>query len=100
MVLPCFFAAASSTSCAAGEMSTPVPSPSMNGMTGSFGTCSVRSADIEIFVALGAEGYLAELASEEGRPGRRAQAASLPPVAALQGVVHERGRPSHRRLFF
>src|ERR1700736_10964 len=33
--LPCFVAAASMTSCAAGQMSTPVPSPSMNGMMGS-----------------------------------------------------------------
>src|SRR5215210_3507417 len=38
IVLPCFLAAASSTSCAAGQMSTPVPSPSMKGMIGSSGT--------------------------------------------------------------
>ena len=41
--LPCFAAAASSTSCAAGQMSTPVPSPSMNGMIGSSGTLSEPS---------------------------------------------------------
>ena len=43
--LPCFFAAASMTSCAAGQMSTPVPSPSMYGMiglSGTFRTPSVR----------------------------------------------------------
>jgi hypothetical protein len=33
-VLPCLAAAASRTSLAAGQMSTPVPSPSMNGMIG------------------------------------------------------------------
>src|SRR5438094_10065826 len=36
--LPDFPAAASITSCAAGQMSTPVPSPSMNGTIGSSGT--------------------------------------------------------------
>src|SRR3954466_5721805 len=38
IVLPCFAAAASMTSCAAGQMSTPVPSPSTKGMIGSSGT--------------------------------------------------------------
>ena len=51
MVLPCFFAAASSTSCAAGQMSTPVPSPSMNGMIGSSGTRSSPSTSA-IFAAI------------------------------------------------
>ena len=41
--LPCFLAAASITSCAAGQMSTPVPSPSMNGMIGSSDTSRVPS---------------------------------------------------------
>ena len=36
---PCLAAAASRTSLAAGQMSTPVPSPSMKGMMGSSGTC-------------------------------------------------------------
>jgi hypothetical protein len=34
-----FFTAASSTRCDARQMSGPVPSPSMKGMIGSFGTC-------------------------------------------------------------
>ena len=42
IVLPCFAAAASSTSCAAGQMSTPVPSPSMNGMIGLVGDVAAR----------------------------------------------------------
>ena len=37
IVLPCLAAAASSTSLAAGQMSTPVPSPSMKGMIGLVG---------------------------------------------------------------
>ena len=40
---PCLAAAASRTSLAAGQMSTPVPSPSMKGMMGSSGTTSVPS---------------------------------------------------------
>ena len=39
MVLPYFLAAASITNCAAGQMSTPVPSPSMKGMMGLSETC-------------------------------------------------------------
>ena len=39
MVRPCLAAAASKTRREAGQMSTPVPSPSMNGMMGSSGTC-------------------------------------------------------------
>src|SRR4051794_19974778 len=93
-VLPCFFAAASRTSLAAGQMSTPVPSPSMNGMMGSFGTCSVPSADIEIFVAIGPEAYLR---SEQRRPSRGAQQAALPLVSHLQCVVHEGARLLHGR---
>ncbi len=52
MFFPCFFAAASSTSCDAGQMSTPVPSPSMKGMIGSSGTCSSPSTSV-IFSAMG-----------------------------------------------
>src|SRR4051794_23812291 len=37
------------TNCAAGQMSTPVPSPSTNGMMGSSGTDSVPSACVVIF---------------------------------------------------
>src|SRR5690242_4938599 len=51
--LPCFAAAASITSCAAGQMSTPVPSPSTKGMIGSSGTDSVPSACIVICCAMG-----------------------------------------------
>jgi len=47
--LPCFAAAASITSCAAGQMSTPVPSPSTYGMIGSSGTDSAPPACIVIF---------------------------------------------------
>jgi len=43
------WAAASRTCLAAGQMSTPVPSPSMNGMMGSLGTLSVPSAFWVIF---------------------------------------------------
>ena len=46
IVLPCFAAAASNTSCEAGQMSTPVPSPSMNGMMGSSGTFSCPSVRV------------------------------------------------------
>src|SRR5438552_16205410 len=49
---PCFLAAASSTSWAAGQMSTPVPSPVMKGMTGSSGTLRVPSAPIVILSAM------------------------------------------------
>src|SRR5262249_13718742 len=99
IVLPCFFAAASSTSWAAGQMSTPVPSPSMNGMMGSFGTFSVPSADIEIFVAIGAAAYLW---LEERTPRGRAEEAALPLVADREGIVHERARllQRGRRLRF
>ncbi len=47
--LPCLAAAASMTFWAAGQMSTPVPSPSMKGMMGSSETCSVPSAAVVIF---------------------------------------------------
>ena len=40
---PCLAAAASKTRREAGQMSTPVPSPSMKGMIGSSGTCRVPS---------------------------------------------------------
>src|SRR5215213_3636769 len=49
MRLPCLEAAASRTFCAAGQMSTPVPSPSMNGVVGSSGTESAPSSAIVIF---------------------------------------------------
>ena len=52
IVLPCLEAAASSTSCAAGQMSTPVPSPSMNGMIGLSETWSAPSAPIVILSAM------------------------------------------------
>ena len=51
--LPCFSAAASMTFWAAGQMSTPVPSPSMNGMMGSSGTWRVPSGETVIFSAIG-----------------------------------------------
>src|SRR5581483_12240019 len=89
IVLPCFLAAASSTSCAAGQMSTPVPSPSMNGMIGLSLTCSVPSGDIVILSAIERRAYPP---SEQRTPGGRAQQAALPLVAHLQRVVHERAR--------
>src|SRR6476620_333275 len=49
--LPCLAAAASITSCAAGQMSTPVPSPSTKGMIGSSGTVSTP-LDIVILSAM------------------------------------------------
>ena len=48
-------AAASITSCAAGQMSTPVPSPSMNGMMGSSGTDERAVGVIVIFSAMSAD---------------------------------------------
>ena len=50
--LPDFAAAASRTSFAAGQMSTPVPSPSMNGMIGSSGTCRAPSDPIVMISAM------------------------------------------------
>src|SRR5688572_7334700 len=47
-----FFTAASTTLTITGVMSTPVPSPSMNGMTGWSGTFSEKSLLTEIFVPL------------------------------------------------
>jgi hypothetical protein len=44
--LPNLPAAASITSCAAGQMSMPVPSPSMNGMIGSSATLSWPSVSV------------------------------------------------------
>ena len=52
MVLPYLAAAASSTDFAAGQISTPVPSPSMKGMMGLSGTASVPSDCIEILSAM------------------------------------------------
>ena len=40
--------AASSTDCAAGQMSTPIPSPRMKGMIGSSGTTRMPSAATEM----------------------------------------------------
>src|SRR4051795_7919537 len=51
--LPCLAAAASMTNWAAGQMSTPVPSPSMKGMMGSSDTESVPSFAMVIFSAMG-----------------------------------------------
>src|SRR6478752_4065372 len=100
MFLPCFLPAASRTSFAAGQMSTPVPSPSMNGMTGLSVTVSVPSAAIVILSAIRAGAYRASAGLIAGRPGRRAQQPALPVVAQLEGVVHERPRLPHllRRL--
>ena len=49
---PCFAAAASRTCLAAGQMSTPVPSPSMKGMIGSSETFRVPSALAVILSAM------------------------------------------------
>src|SRR5205814_8375182 len=57
MDLPCFLAAASMTSRAAGQMSTPVPSPSMNGMMGSSETFRTPSPDMVILSAIGRRAY-------------------------------------------
>src|SRR5436190_9284945 len=53
--LPCFLAAASITSWAAGQISTPVPSPSMNGMMGSSETLRTPSLDMVILSAMAGE---------------------------------------------
>ena len=68
--LPKFAAAASITSCAAGQMSTPVPSPSMYGMMGSSGTCSRPSVSVifsGINLLLLVRGRLIVPAREEGQ---------------------------------
>ena len=52
MECPCLAAAASRTSLAAGQMSTPVPSPSMKGMMGSSGTWSVPSSPMRMRSAM------------------------------------------------
>src|SRR5262245_31471148 len=93
IALPCFFADASRTSFAAGQMSTPVPSPSMNGMMGLSLTCRVPSGAEVIRSAIGSAAYWR---SEKGAPGRSAQQTALPLVAHLKGVVHERARLLHR----
>ena len=51
-VWPCLAAAASRTSLAAGQMSTPVPSPSMKGMMGSSGTIRVPSSPMRMRSAM------------------------------------------------
>ncbi len=51
--LPCFFAAASRTNFAAGQMSTPMPSPSMKGMMGFSDTLRTPSAFTVILSAIG-----------------------------------------------
>src|SRR5882672_6994483 len=84
--LPCLAAAASITSCAAGQMSTPVPSPSTNGMIGSSGTVSTPS-DIVILSAM-AEKAIGLAGSRSLRPaklrprslGRSRQFATPPPA--------------------
>src|SRR5271170_4176927 len=52
MVLPYFFAAASNTSLEAGQMSTPMPSPSIKGMIGLSGTWKTPSLFTVIFSAM------------------------------------------------
>ncbi len=68
-VLPCLAAAASSTSLAAGQMSTPVPSPSMKGMIGSSETFRVPSAAAVIFSAIGPGGYRPGFAVRDAASG-------------------------------
>src|SRR5258708_5011590 len=76
--------AASRTSLAAGQMSTPVPSPSMNGMIGSSGTSSVPST-IVMFSAIGlllAPGGSASVRQRDDRQGDeidREEPAASPP---------------------
>ena len=55
--LPCLAAAASRTSFAAGQMSTPVPSPSMKGMMGSSETARVPSSRHRDLVGHGNQHY-------------------------------------------
>src|SRR5260221_3492272 len=68
--LPYFAAAASMTSCAAGQMSTPVPSPSTYGMIGSSETDSTPSEFIVILSGMGPTLVAAELRLEIGGRGR------------------------------
>ena len=94
--LPCLAAAASITSCAAGQMSTPVPSPSTKGMIGSSGTVSTP-LDIVILSAMaeklpvGVTGRIVE-AIFRGRSAER----TLRPLPL--GAGHRRSRgPRLRR---
>ena len=76
---PCLAAAASRTSLAAGQMSTPVPSPSMKGMMGSSGTSRVPSSPMRMRSAmeamLGAEPAGSQLTLVGGIPGGCGRAA-------------------------
>src|SRR5665811_873866 len=75
-LLPRLAAAASSTDLAAGQMSTPMPSPSMKGMTGSSGTCSAPSAPREMSSAIeGAYRLIMERSPPE-RPGPGSESVS------------------------
>ena len=68
-VWPCLAAAASRTSLAAGQMSTPVPSPSMKGMMGSSGTCSVPSSPMRMRSAMDAMLWAEAVTSQLTRSG-------------------------------
>src|ERR1700722_13847525 len=83
---PCRAAAASSTSLAAGQMSTPVPSPSMKGMIGSSGTARVPSSPMRMRSAM--DGMLrgGATTSQLGLLGSRA-AARYPQQTRQAGVL-------------
>ena len=99
--LPYLAAAASSTSLAAGQMSTPVPSPSMNGMIGWSVTCSAPSGPWVMRSAMrrSLPAPLARLARwprpRSGRSGRRSRGRRRCPrsgVGQAEGGVDLAGR--------
>ena len=76
MVFPYFAAAASRTSLAAGQMSTPVPSPSMNGMMGWSETDRVPSSAMVILSGMRIS--LLALPTEGVRAGRPSVTSVIP----------------------
>src|SRR6266540_4328710 len=94
--LPCFAAAASNTSCDAGQMSTPVPSPSMNGMIGSSGTRNVPPDNV---IFSGMSGVLLHFgrALRSRSLGRRIPAAALRDARLLLHLGRARSAAGYLR---
>ena len=85
IVLPCFAAAASMTSWAAGQMSTPVPSPSMNGMIGSSGTDSTPLAHRDL-VSHGRDATVAARDLRRARDGARRRPRAVTSASTADGT--------------
>src|ERR1700722_5733773 len=101
---PCRAAAASSTSLAAGQMSTPVPPPSMKGMIGSSGRTSAPSAPMVMRSDMdgmlrGGGGRIPIAEAGGGGVGRRSQ--QVRQAGVLGGIgTEDVGHPTqgHRRV--